>query len=76
MAKTKAPLFSLHAHGGIGNVLTYARRMLKDIARFQRPQKDYENAARKTQRDYFRTAVQRWRTLSAADKEAWNVFVE
>ena len=71
MAKTKGPLFSLEAHGRLGSALTYARRKFRNVVRFQRPQKDYENTARKTQRDAYRLGIELWNYLSAAEKAYW-----
>lgn len=72
MAKLKGPLLSLSASGSVGPRLTFSKRKSGSQARFQRAQKDYENAARKTQRDSYRLGIELWNYLPAAEKAYWD----
>jgi hypothetical protein len=72
MAKLTGPLLSVNAHGTVADVLTFSKRSSGNQVRYQRAQKDYENAARKIARDAFRNALLLWNALTAAEKAYWN----
>lgn len=71
MAKTKGPLLSIEAHGSIGRELTFSTRRSGPQVRFQRKQKDYENAARETARNAYRYGIELWNYLPASEKALW-----
>jgi len=72
MAKITGPLLSASASGSIGPRLTFSKRTTGQQVRYQRPQKDYENAARKIWRDAFRYGLILWRALPAIEKAYWD----
>lgn len=72
MVRLKGPLFSLEASGTVAGVLTYQHRQHSGHGRYQKPQKDYINEARLTQRTKFWVAVQEWKSLSAGEKRNWH----
>lgn len=74
MAKLKGPLFSLIAHGSLGPRLVFSQRKRVSQVRFQRPQKDYTNTARATQRGYFSMSMGWWSELNATEKAEWLVL--
>lgn len=71
MAKLKGPLFSLSASGRVSEALTFSERRGTHQVRFQRKQKDYENAARTTARDPFRWGIVLWNSMPQAEKDYW-----
>ena len=71
MAKVEGPLLSLSAHGSLGNVLTFSERSKVNQVRFQKKQKDYENAARQPIRQAFSLGIELWNYLLQSDKEDW-----
>jgi len=71
MAKLKSPLFSLSASGKVGEVLTFSERSGTHQVRYQRGQKDYENAARKAARDPFRWGIVLWNSMPKVEKDYW-----
>jgi lysophospholipase L1-like esterase len=73
MAKLKGPLFSLEAHGSIGDELTFSKRKSGNQVRFQRKQKDVITADRTIQRDAFKSAPAVWAILADSIKSALNV---
>lgn len=72
MAKLKGPLLSLSASGSVGPRLTFSERNSGPQARYQKAQKDYENAPRKTQRDAYRLGIELWNYLPDAEKAYWD----
>jgi len=76
MAKVSFPLFSLNAHGTLAGILTYSTRKIVKQVRYQKPQKDYENLARKVQRDKFRTGCALWNALSPEQKAVWTTLAK
>jgi len=76
MVKLRGPLLSLKATGSISQRLTYSQRKSGPQARYQKAQADVTTTGRTTQRGYFTEAVAQWNTLTAAEKQAWNDFVD
>lgn len=68
MAKVKAPLFSLAAHGTIGDAVTYSQRRTHNHVRFQKAQKDRYTLARDLQRIKFGIAGRIWANLTEEEK--------
>ncbi len=75
MAKIKGPLFSLSASGSIDSRLTFSQRSSGQQARFQKAQVDVITPGRVTQRGYFDEAVGKWNSLSDANRQDWNDFI-
>ena len=75
MAKVAGPLFSQEASGAMGPRLTFSQRKSGQQVRIQKAQADVTTAGRTTQRDYFSTAYAAWNTLSDADQQEWNDFI-
>lgn len=71
MAKAKAPLHSLGARGGLGDVLSFARRMKLNIVEKKPVPYDAKSPAQLTWRHMFNKVVALWHGLSAAEKQAW-----
>ena len=71
MVKLRAPLLSQEARGTVGSVLTYSSKKTGTQVRFQRPQKDYENAARETIRDNFKLGIELWNYMPQSEKDYW-----
>lgn len=71
MVRLTGPLFSYSASGGVGEALTYSKRKGTHQVRFQRKQKDYENAARTTARDPFRWGIELWNVMPGVEKDYW-----
>ena len=68
MVKTKGPLFSLDAHGKLGNVLNYSKKKTGSMVRkFHYPKKKV-TGAQWTQRHIIGMITARWQTLSAGEK--------
>lgn len=72
MAKLTGPLLSVNARGTIAGILTFSKRSSGPQVRYQHPQKDYENAARLSQRARFWLATEWWLDLSTAERDEWN----
>ncbi len=75
MAKLKGPLFSNVASGLLGPRLTFSQRKSGQQVRFQKAQTDVTTTDRTTQRYYFIEAYEQWNTLSPADQQQWNDFI-
>ena len=75
MVKVKGPLFSNEASGSIGPRLTFSQRTSGQQARFQKAQVDVVTSARTTQRGYFDEAVGKWNSLSTAEQQQWDDFI-
>jgi len=71
MAKLKGPLLSLEAHGTLAGALTYSSRRSGSQVRFQKKQKDYENAARALTRDAYRWGIKLWNSFPPDEKAYW-----
>lgn len=71
MAKLVAPLFSLDAHGTLGNALTFSKRSSGSQVRFQKKQTDFVSVDRIPQRTRFWVAVEWWKDLTAVEKAKW-----
>jgi len=71
MAKLIGPLMSIEARGSVGPALTFSTRQSGPQVRFQKKQKDYENAARKTVRDAYRWGIELWNYLPDIEKAYW-----
>jgi len=71
MAKAKAPLLSLGARGGLGDVLSFARRMKLNIVEKKPIPDDAKSPAQLAWRHMFNKVVTLWHGLSAAEKQAW-----
>lgn len=69
MAKIKAPLFSIAAHGTIGKAVTYSRMPTHNHARHQKKQHDRYTLARDLQRIKFGIAGRIWANLTEEEKE-------
>lgn len=75
MAKIKGPLLSNVASGSIGPRLTFSQRSSGQQARFQKAQVDVITSDRTTHRDYFIEAYEHWNTLTGAQQQQWNDFI-
>ncbi len=71
MSKLKSPLFSLGAHGSIGDALTIQRRNRGSFARKKPIPTDPKTDLQLAQRQIYRDAVDKWNALSPEEKEAW-----
>lgn len=72
MAKTKGGLFSVHAHGTIGGLLTYqGRKQFEHVHRKPTP-KDPKTSGQTTGRINFADVVAMWHRISDADKAIYN----
>lgn len=71
MAKTKAPLLSLGAHGSIANALTFQKHGQGTIARTKPTPTDPKSPAQLAWRQIYKDAVAIWHALSPAEQEAW-----
>jgi len=69
--KLVAPLFSLEAHGTLGNTLTFSTRKSGAQVRFQRAGKDNITPLRTIQRAKFATASSWWQMLTDDEKSQW-----
>ena len=74
MAKLKGPLFSLDAHGTLGNALTFSSRRSGSQVRFQKKQTDFKSAPRAIQRGYFSMGMGWWGELTANEQAEWLVI--
>ena len=71
MSKLKLPLFSLEAHGSIGDALTIQGRNRGSFARKKPIPTDPETALQLAWRQVYRAAVASWNSLTPEEKEAW-----
>ena len=71
MSKLKTPLFSLEAHGSIGDALTIQGRNRGSFARKKPIPTDPETALQLAWRQVYRDAVASWNSLTTEEKEAW-----
>ena len=71
MSKLKTPLFSLEAHGSIGDALTIQGRNRGSFARKKPIPTDPETDLQLAWRQVYRDAVASWNSLTPEEKEAW-----
>lgn len=71
MAKTKKPLFSFGATGGLGDVLSFARRMKLNIAERKPIPVDAQSPPQLAWRHMFLKCRDLWHALAAAEKQEW-----
>ncbi len=71
MAKLKAPLISLDAHGSIGRSVTFQSSTKRKYARTKPVPADRRSSAQLAHRQRYRDAVDIWNALTLGDKEAW-----
>lgn len=69
MAKVSGPLFSIAAHGTLGEVITYSKRCTHHHVRFQKKQKRYTNTASSLQKIKFGAAGSIWANLTQEQKD-------
>ena len=71
MVKTKGPLFSLEAHGKLGNVLNYSKKKSgSQVREFHYPKKKV-TGAQWTQRHIIGMITARWQTLTDEEKATY-----
>jgi len=68
MAKLIGPLFSIAAHGTIGDAVTYSQRRTHNHARYQKKQKDNPSYSQNMQRIKFGAVSRLWANLTPAQK--------
>jgi len=71
LSKLKLPLFSLEAHGSIGNALTIQGHNRGSFARKKPIPTDPKTDLQLAWRQVYRDAVASWNSLTAEEKEAW-----
>ena len=69
MAKVTAPLFSLAAHGTVGDAVTYSKRRTHNHVRYQKKQKDNPSYSQNMQRIKFGAASRLWANLTQEQKD-------
>jgi len=70
MVKLKAPLLSLLARGGLGNI-SFLRRRNQNIAEKTPIPKDAKTSNQLAWRTMYQLCVDLWHTLSTAEKQTW-----
>jgi len=70
MAKVRAPLFSLDATQSVGGALTFARHKRRRLAKSTPIPTDPHTPAQLAQRNLYGMAIEAWRALSQAQRDA------
>lgn len=71
MAKIKGGLLSEHAHGSIGNMITYQGRRHFDHVHKKPKPRNPRSAAQTTNRDNFAEVIATWHLLTDVEKAAY-----
>ena len=76
MVKVVGPLFSIEAHGTLGDILSYQRGFGKHRVTVKPDHRDAETEAQLEQRTKFQTAVAYWHTLTPPQKAEYTATAD
>lgn len=75
MSKVIGPLLSLDAKGRLGGSIYYSRYLGGVKVNRNYKKKDAQSEAQLVQRQYFSIARDYWSSLSPAEKQLWNEWI-